>query len=327
MSAPLLPLLFEPVYKDYLWGGSRIASRFGRAGTPSPCAESWEVSAHPDGMSVVEGGPFAGRTLESLCEEYGADLLGSYVEGKRFPLLVKLIDAEKRLSVQVHPNDEGAAQFGGEAKTEMWYFLDAAPDSIVCAGLKQGVGPRIFSDAVREKTVSSLLKAVPVVPGKALYIPGGLVHAICEGCFVLEVQQNSNTTYRVYDWDRVGADGKPRELHVKKAMEVIGWRGLGDIGLSTPYAMAAAGEGNVRERVVRSDYFTMERLTLSSAEPRMADGRSFHMVFAASGSVLVKGAAGELLLPFGRTCLVPASFGAYSLEPQDGAATVLSVEL
>ena len=130
------PLLFRPVYKDYLWGGDRIAKRFGRADAPALCGESWEVSAHPDGMSVVEGGPFDGRDLASLCEEFGAALVGSFAEGTRFPLLVKLIDAKKRLSLQVHPDDEGAARHGGEAKTEMWYFLEAAPGATVCAGLK-----------------------------------------------------------------------------------------------------------------------------------------------------------------------------------------------
>ena len=323
------PLLFRPVYKDYLWGGDRIAKRFGRADAPAPCGESWEVSAHPDGMSVVEGGPFDGRDLASLCEEFGAALVGSFAEGTRFPLLVKLIDAKKRLSLQVHPDDEGAARHGGEAKTEMWYFLEAAPGATVCAGLKEGVGPRIFADAVKEHGVASLVRVVDAEPGKALYIPGGLVHAICEGCFVLEVQQSSNTTWRVYDWDRVGPDGRPRELHVARAMEVIDWKAP-PASLSVPYAMKAADPRNRRERVVRSDYFTMERYELAAPEPFALDGRSFRVLFAARGALLVREAGGrETLVPEGRSCLLPAALGEGAVAPADAAAgaAFLSMEL
>ena len=320
------PLLFRPVYKDYLWGGDRIAKRFGRADAPALCGESWEVSAHPDGMSVVEGGPFDGRDLASLCEEFGAALVGSFAEGTRFPLLVKLIDAKKRLSLQVHPDDEGAARHGGEAKTEMWYFLEAAPGATVCAGLKEGVGPRIFADAVKEHGVASLVRVVDAEPGKALYIPGGLVHAICEGCFVLEVQQSSNTTWRVYDWDRVGPDGRPRELHVARAMEVIDWKAP-PASLSVPYAMKAADPRNKRERVVRSDYFTMERLTLRAPEAGTLDGRTFRILFAADADLVVTDGGGETAVPRGRSCLLPASLGAYAVAPRGAEATVLTVEL
>ena len=324
-----VPLLFRPVYKDDLWGGTRLSSRFGRAGTPDPCAESWEASAHPDGMSVVEGGPFAGRTLASLCEEFGGALLGRDVEGRKFPVLVKLIDARDRLSVQVHPNDANAARTHGEPKTEMWYFLDAPEGAVVCAGLKKGVGPRIFSDAVKQGTVASLLNAVPAVPGKALFIPGGLVHAICEGCLVLEVQQSSNTTYRVHDWDRVGKDGKPRELHVAQAMETIDWK-LGAMELSTPFPMPAAAAANKRERVVRSEFFTMERWTVREPEPMVADGASFRVFFAPDGPLEIRSdaLAEPFAVPAGRTCLVPASFGAFSLAGAGGGpATALSVEV
>lgn len=329
MGEALLPLLFRPVYKDYLWGGMRLASRFGRTGTPDPCAESWEVSAHPDGPSLVEGGPFDGRSLGSLCGEFGAALLGRNVEGTEFPVLVKLIDARDRLSVQVHPNDGNAARTHGEPKTEMWYFIDAPEGAIVCAGLKKGVGPRVFSDAVKQGTVSSLLHAVPVEPGKALFIPGGLVHAICEGCLVLEVQQSSNTTYRVHDWDRVGKDGKPRQLHVAEALETIDWK-LGSMELSVPFPMPAAAAANKRERVVRSEYFTMERWTLREPEPACADGASFRVLFALDGALQIRSAAlpEPFVVPAGRSCLVPASFGDYVFAGAGGAtATALSVEV
>ena len=312
----LAPLLFRPVYKDYLWGGSRIASRFGRAGTPSPCAESWEVSAHEDGMSVVEGGPFDGRTLSSLCGEFGAALVGSWApDPSSFPVIVKIIDAEKRLSVQVHPGEASAERFGGEPKTEMWYFVEAPEGAAVCAGLKKGVTPRVFADAVKEKSVASLLRTIPAEEGKALYVPGGMVHAICEGCLVVEVQQRSNTTYRVYDWDRTGPDGRPRELHVSRAIEAIEWNAP-PMPLSTPYAMPSAAAGNLRERVLRSDFFTMERWTLSEPEPFEQDGRSFRILFALDGDLAVSSAGGAAtVVPAGRSALLPAAMGPCTVGP------------
>lgn len=328
----LRPLLLRPVYKDYLWGGGRIASDFGRVGAPSPCAESWECSAHPDGMSVVEGGPFDGRPLAALCEEFGAALLGSWCEGTRFPLLVKIIDASQRLSVQVHPGEASAPRLGGEPKTEMWYFLDAAPGAAVCAGLKDGVGPRIFADAVREHKVPALLRTVEAVPGKALFIPGGLVHAIGEGCFVLEVQQSSNTTYRVFDWDRVGPDGKARELHTEKALRAIDWK-FGPVGLVTPVPMRATGADNVRDRIVHSDFFTLERFALHGPERiDTSSGGTFRILFAASGGFSIRApGGGETLLsvPFGRTCLVPACMDGCEAVPGDSetGATLLAAGL
>lgn len=334
MSVALRPVLLRPVYKDYLWGGGRIARVFGRAGAPEPCAESWECSAHPDGMSVVDGGPFDGRALDSLCEEFGRDLLGSWCEDGRFPLLVKIIDASQRLSVQVHPNEESAPRLGGEPKTEAWYFIDAEPGASVCAGLKSGVGPRIFADALKERRVPTLLRSVAAVPGKALFIPGGLVHAIGEGCFVLEVQQSSNTTYRVYDWDRVGPDGKPRELHTEKAARAIDWK-LGAVDLSTPVPMHAVGRGNVRDRIVHSDFFTIERFVLRAPEPvDTSSGGTFRILFAAAGSVSLFADGDEaeepiLRLPFGRTCLVPACARGISVVPDDAdvGATILAAGL
>lgn len=319
------PLLFKPLYRDYLWGGTRIASQFSREDTPSPCAESWEVSAHPDGMGIVENGELAGQSLEALCTKYGKTLLGTHCVDNRFPLLVKIIDAKTRLSLQVHPDEVSAERYGGEAKTEMWHILDAPKDAFVCAGLKAGVGPRILHDALIDKTVPSLLRTLNVVPGKSVFIPGGLVHAIGEGCLILEVQQNSNTTYRVYDWDRVGADGRPRTLHMRQALEVIDWHAV-ELDLMTPIPMKAAAAANKRDRLLRCDYFTMEKITLSEPEPVKPDGASFRVIFASEGSVELLWDGGKLALPHGRSCLVPASMPPYTINPRDSSATILTVE-
>lgn len=328
MQTDLYPLTFHPIYRDYLWGGSRIAQRFGRTDAPARCAEAWEVAAHPDGNSVVEEGPLAGRDLADLCRSFGAALCGSLNESDRFPLLIKLIDAKERLSVQVHPDDENAARYGGEAKTEMWYILDADPDSVLYAGLQPNVGPRIFHDALVDKQVPPLLRSVPATPGRALYMPGGTVHAIGEGCLILEVQQNSNTTYRVYDWDRVGADGKPRELHVLKAMEVIDWRAP-SLGLLAPVPDKRPAGANPRSRIVRSDFFRMDALRLESPETVALDGTTFQALFVAEGSVRVEWGEGRAIrLACGRSCLVPAALPAYALTPEgDTPAKVLITSL
>ncbi|MGI5869141.1 MAG: type I phosphomannose isomerase catalytic subunit [Kiritimatiellia bacterium] len=322
----LRPLLFKPVYRDYVWGGDRIREQFDRAAAPSPCAESWEVSAHPDGMSVVEGGPCAGKTLADLCAEFGREILGSHSADGHFPILVKLIDAKTRLSVQVHPDEAAAERHGGEAKTEMWYILDAAPGAFVCAGLKPGIGPRHFDDAIRSGKVAATLRTLPVVPGRAVYIPGGLVHAIGDHCLILEVQQSSNTTYRVYDWDRVDHEGKPRPLHVKQAMEVIDWRAP-ELELIASIPMNAAAAGNKRDRVLRCDFFTMERFSLTVPEPFESDGASFRVLFAPDHDVAITWADGRETLPAGRSCLIPAAMPPYTLAPAGAAATVLAVEV
>lgn len=277
-------------------------------------------------MGVVENGSWAGRTLAGICAEFPREILGLHCPDGSFPILVKLIDAKTRLSVQVHPDEDAAARYGGEPKTEMWYILDAPQDAFVCAGLKPGVGPRIFGDAIKDRKVASALHTLPVEPGKAVFIPGGLVHAICEGCLIFEVQQSSNTTYRVYDWDRVDASGNPRTLHVKQAMEVIDWHAP-ELGLIAAVPMKAAAPANKRDRVLRCDFFTVERFSLVEPEPCRPDGASFRVLFATDREVAIVWAAGRETLPAGRSCLIPAAMPPYSLEPTDGIATVLSVEV
>lgn len=329
MQNALYPLLFKPVYRDYLWGGDRIAQRFGRKDAPACCAESWEISAHPEGMSVVENGPLAGTDLAALCKEHGTRVMGSACESDRFPLLIKLIDARARLSVQVHPNEDAARRYGGEAKTEMWHVLEAAPEAVLFAGLQPGVGPRIFHDAVVDKGVAALLRPVPSVAGKSLYTPGGMVHAIGEGNLLLEVQQSSNTTYRLYDWDRVGADGRARELHVQKAMEVIDWKAPA-MGLLSPVPLPGPVSANRHTRLLRSDYFELCSVRLAEPERVSMDGTSFHALFVAEGSVRVgeEGSPEAVELPCGRSCLVPACNGSYVLAPLDGTeARVLTTTL
>lgn len=323
----LYPLLFRHVYRDYLWGGDRIARRFGRDDAPACCAESWEISPHPDGPSVVANGPWAGRDLQGLCDEFGEALLGSACEGTRFPLLFKLIDAKRRLSVQVHPSEETAEAVGGEPKTEMWYVLDADEGADIFCGLRDCPGPRTLRDALAERRVPDLLVAHRSEPGRAMYVPGGTVHAIGEGNLIYEVQQNSNTTYRVYDWDRVGPDGRARELHVEKAIAVIRWRAP-ELGFLRPDDLPAAAPRNTCHRILRSDFFELRGTLLREREPVSLDGLSFHALFVERGAARLLWDGGEpLLLPAGTSCLVPAGLGAYALEPVDGESHVLTTNV
>jgi mannose-6-phosphate isomerase len=319
----LCPLQFAPVYKDYIWGGDRIVRKYRRAAPPGIYAESWEVSTRPEGMSVVAGGPHAGRTLEDLVRAWGAALLGTRAPAGRFPLLIKLIDSRERLSVQVHPDDEAARRYGGEAKTEMWYVLDAERGAGVFAGLKPGVDAKAFGEAMQTKRVEELLTRIPVTKGDAVFIPGGLVHTIDAGCLLLEIQQNSNTTYRIYDWDRVGADGKPRPLHLKQALQAIRW----DVSSSPKIQPRELGDcgGNQFWEVLRCPYFRLERISLSERMPFGGDGSRFAVLFVASGRVLIEsGGAGETLVP-GSSCLVPAALTSCVLKPLEGSADILRV--
>jgi mannose-6-phosphate isomerase len=233
------PLTFNPVYKDYIWGGDRLSRQFHRDGTPTPCAESWEISAHPDGASIVAQGKYAGRSLPDLASEFGVALMGTKTpDPTRFPLLFKLIDARDKLSVQVHPNNANAALTHGEPKTEMWCVLDRVQGSSLYAGLCEGTTPELLRAALADGTADKCLTEMKVNPGDAIFIPGGLVHAIGDGCLIYEVQQNSNTTYRLYDWNRVGADGTPRPLHIEESFKTIEW----DNG-----RMRECGNGRMRE--------------------------------------------------------------------------------
>jgi mannose-6-phosphate isomerase len=319
------PLFFEPVYKDYVWGGDRIPRIFDRALPPGRYAESWEVSARPEGMSVVSEGPHAGRALADLIAAHGVDLLGARVGADRFPLLIKLIDARETLSVQVHPNSETAQRTGGEPKTEMWYVLDAAPEACVYVGFRPGVTPDLLRKALRDNAVEDLLVRMPVRPHDAIFVPGGRVHAIGAGCLLLECQQNSNTTYRLYDWGRVGADGKPRELHIEPALQAIDWDEPPS-ARATPRALPAAPPNSCAE-IVRCPFFRMRRIELRAPETWPADRGSFRVLFAAEGDVMLDAGAHATRLPRGRSALMPADCPDTVVRPGPRGATILVMDI
>lgn len=328
----IYPLLFTPVYKEHIWGGNRIPRIFNRKPQQKICAESWEISDRPEGMSIVSNGPLSGSSLHELVETMHEDLVGSCLsttieQGKSlvFPLLIKIIDAKQRLSVQVHPDEHTADIYRGEAKTEMWYILDAEPGARIFAGLKPGIDRKAFEEALQRKQSEDTLCSIALQPGMAIYIPGGRIHAIGEGSLLLEVQQNSNTTYRVYDWDRLGKDGKPRELHVAQALQVINWKDIAPTTIE-PRKLKETGVNSYWE-IITCPYFHVTRIKLSSPEIRSNDGRSFHILFTVAGRIEIEGNGVVERTGPGTSCLLPAALTRYRLRPLNGSAMVIGVSL
>lgn len=322
---PRAPIRFVPVYQDYLWGGDRIARVFNRTLPPGRCAEAWEISARPEGMSIVAEGPLKGRSLSDLVGEFGTDLLGARVAPDRFPLLIKLIDARETLSVQVHPSNENAHRTGGEPKTEMWYVLDAAPEACVYAGLKEQVSADELRSALNNCTVEDLLVRLPVKPHDAVFVPGGRVHAIGAGCLLLECQQNSNTTYRLYDWGRVGNDGKPRELHIEPALRVINWHE------PTPALAVPKREPcklpNECFEIVRCPFFRVRRFELRAPDRWPADPGSFRALFVADGEVTLSSPSETSTITRGVSALLPAAISDLDVLPGSAGATVIIMDI
>jgi mannose-6-phosphate isomerase len=316
----LYPLKFRPVYKDYPWGNTRLPKLYNREAPEGIYAESWEISAHADGMSIVDNGVLEGQPLASVVSSLGTALLGSNVPGEKFPLLIKLIDATQPLSVQVHPNNENEASVQGEAKTEMWYFLDGAEGAQVYCGLKAGITREDFIQALENKTFKDILLSVPAKKGEAVFVPGGRVHAIDTGCLILEIQQSSNTTYRVYDWGRVDAQGNGRELHIDKALKVIDFEETAKPRTTDEPFVENGIEG---VQICKSPFFKLDRFELDVIAKMATDGSSFHAWFVGEGDAIFKWAGGEVDAPKGTALLIPAELGEYTVVPADAGATVL----
>jgi mannose-6-phosphate isomerase len=321
MDKIIYPLTFTPVFRDYIWGGRNLETRFGRSLPPGIVAESWEISGHPSSPTTVEDGPLAGQTLPQVTEHLGLDLVGSRSQAMlargKFPLLVKLLDANQPLSVQVHPNDDYANHHenGELGKTEMWYILHAEPDAYLIYGLKSGVTPASFRQALEGGTLESCLHRLPVKAGDAVFIPAGSVHAIMDGIIAAEIQQNSDTTYRVYDWNRLGPDGKPRALHIDKAMEVTNFAQV-EPGSFSPQLIEENGKLR-RETISACPYFNVERVTFKQSGAKFrgqTDGSTFEIWGSMSGTGRVNWAGQPIELTAIRFALLPAALGDFEIE-------------
>ena len=315
-----MPILLQPVYKEYIWGGDRLIHEFHRRLNAGIYAEAWEVADHPDGQTRIINGPDAGATLSEAIRRRGPELLGHHRTNTSFPLLVKIIDARETLSVQVHPDDEAAARFGGEAKGEMWYVLAATPDAHIYSGFRPGVTPADFEKARASGTIPALLQRYPARPGMVFNTPGGRVHAIGAGCLLLEVQQDANTTYRIYDWDRLDKEGRLRPLHVQQALEVINWNLT-----ASPVAPILPDEPQPAGHSVRllldTPHFHVEEWTLPAPCTIPHDSKSFLILFPVNGDLRIR-TPGQpaMILQHNSTCLLPAILGSFTLQPANPAS-------
>ena len=321
MSHDLYPLTFKPVLKDYIWGGRNLERLFGRSLPPGRIAESWEIAAHEDGTTVAENGRFAGQPLTAIQKELGLKLIGRNnawaYERDKFPLLIKLLDANQRLSVQVHPDDEYALTHEGNelGKTEMWVVLHAEPGAAVILGLNAHISREQFRQALLENRLEKYLHHIPVSAGDVVCVPAGSLHAILGGLVIAEIQQNSNTTYRVYDWNRLQADGRPRPLHVEKALEVINFEQVKP-GLARPVLVEEKG-GIRRSRLCHNRYFLTERLDMAAGSiyNGRCDGRSLEIWGVVSGEARVN----DLELTAVRFTLLPAAMGDFTVTAVAGS--------
>jgi mannose-6-phosphate isomerase len=317
-------LRFDPILKELIWGGRRLATVLNKPlGPGSKYAESWEVADHRDDVSRVNEGSFAGTSLRELVLSRSEELLGPAIKGvEQFPLLVKFLDAHQVLSVQVHPDDElGRRLANDNGKTETWVIVHTEPGGLIYAGLKPGVSRGDFAAALAENAVEPLLHRFEARPGDCILIPAGTVHAIGAGVVLAEIQQMSDATFRVHDWGRVGADGKPRQLHLAEALESIDFA-AGPVNPLPSRPEPIAGRSATRERLASCPYFALERLRVS--EP-VEVGRCdrFTLLIGLEGSAEVRHDGTQRRLDFGQTLLLPASLGPCELAPR-GEAVVLT---
>lgn len=303
-----LEILFcEPVYKDYIWGGNKLKNKFNKNTPFEKTAESWEIASNKNGDTIIRNGIYEGKKLKDL---FNNTNIKKYIFGNKcenltqFPLLIKFIDANSNLSVQVHPDDEYARVKENDiGKTEMWYIMDCKQDAKLICGLKD-INEQNKSERLREKNIEKYLKYVSIKKGDVIYIPAGTVHAIMEGALICEIQQNSDLTYRLYDWNRVGNDGNPRQLHLDKAIDVIKCNNF-----EKPKATNKEGY----ERIVDSEYFKVDKAVIKESLKLDTIKDSFYAlnVVAGSGKIITDR---EYDINLGDSFIIPAYLGTFELN-------------
>jgi mannose-6-phosphate isomerase len=320
----LYPLKFKPIPREMVWGGNKLHKLFNKNFPPGiKIGESWEISSVKDKISIVSNGHLANNNLEELIEVYMGDLVGDKVFdkfGTTFPLLVKLIDASQDLSIQVHPDDELALRrHDSQGKTEMWYVLDAERDATLITGFSRGITPAVFMETLQSKRLSEVLNEESVSAGDTFFIPAGRIHAIRAGIVLAEIQQTSDITYRVYDYDRTGDDGKPRELHVDLALDAI------DFNAADNYKTIVAEEKNVPVLLADCRYFTTNRLDIDNKitlDYNLIN--SFVIYICTDGRFTLGWEKGKIDVQKGETVLIPAMIEEVTLSP-DAQAGLLEV--
>lgn len=303
----MYPIKMNPVFKSYIWGGSRLKEKYGKNSPYDVTAESWEVAAHKNGESTAANGEYKGMTIAEITAVLKEKLLGDKVykgDDTKFPLLVKFIDAKDNLSIQVHPNDEYANknENGESGKTEMWYVLEAEPGAGLIYGFKHDITKEQFEKSIKDNTLLEYTNFVECKKGDCFFIPSGMLHAICKGLIIAEIQQNSDTTYRVYDYDRRDKDGNPRQLHVAKAVDVT------NLHASKNSVNCDIKSGNL----VKCDYFTTDKITVDGVHEYHVDKDRFEILILCEGEASVNGVPCKK----GDSLLIPAYIGDVKIEGQ-----------
>ena len=308
----MYPMKLEPAFKDYIWGGTRLRDDFQKNCDFDKIAESWELSCHKDGACTISNGEYAGMTLSELVEKKGIEVLGENCSKfENFPILIKLIDAKDNLSVQVHPNNEYAMRVEGEyGKTEMWYIVDCEEGATLLYGFKDNISKEEFAQRIADNTLLEVTNAIEVKKGDVFFIEAGTLHAIGKGILIAEIQQNSNTTYRIYDYGRVGNDGKPRELHVEKAKEVT------DLCPAKAYPVqpVVKNDGYSSQLLSKCEYFNVTRLDIDESAKLCADSKSFNSILVLDGNPSLVCGDTKLELKKGDSVFVPCSCGEYTID-------------
>jgi mannose-6-phosphate isomerase len=306
------PLLFKPIFQERIWGGRKLAELFGKdLPADTHIGESWEIVDRPEAQSVVRDGPLRGKTLHELWTQHRKEIFGDVPDGPRFPLLVKLLDAREKLSLQVHPPEKIAAKLGGEPKTEFWYVAAAAPGAELFVGLQKAMTRDQFEEALRSGTIAEHVHSVSIKADETMFLPAGRLHAVGPGNLLVEIQQNSDTTYRVFDWDRVDHEGEPRELHVDQALQCIDFNDVG------PKLIEPKGE-----LLVRHESFEIQKWKLDSAR-EIAPLGQFAIVCCLTGSIQCDDVG---LVP-GEFLLVPAQLQDRRIEPVKQGTSLLRVTI
>ncbi|WP_129595743.1 type I phosphomannose isomerase catalytic subunit [Anaerophilus nitritogenes] len=313
----LYPIKFKPIYKEKVWGGQSLKKCLNKDIVEnSLIGESWEVCAHPSGTSIIDNGALQGKSIIDLLKENREEVFGkiSLSWEEQFPLLIKFIDAKDKLSVQVHPDDDYAKKYEKElGKTEMWYIVDAVSDAYLIYGLSEGAKKDEFITSIKENTIENILKKVSVKKGDVLFIPSGSIHAIGEGIVLAEIQQNSDTTYRVYDWNRLGLDGKPRQLHVKQAIAVTDFENY----MKEPIVkgLQIKKQGYTRTIYVCCKYFTTESLDIHTQYSDKIDGERFEIYMCIDGAFkMIYGEDKVEQFSKGETIFMPANIGSFQMK-------------
>ncbi len=323
----LYPLTFHPIFKERVWGNRKLEQLYHKALPPgASIGESWEISDRPGDISVIANGPFAGENLHWLMTHHARELLGqaksSPGSAGRFPLLVKILDAKEKLSLQVHPPAHKATELGGEPKTEMWYIAQAEPGAELYVGLKRGVTRNEFEGKIKAGTVAECFHRLTVKPGDAMFLPSGRVHALGAGLVIFEIQQDSDTTYRVFDWNRAGLDGKPRALHVEQSLASIDFNDFEPPLLGGDFVEA---DGARVRQLVRDPLFTVEGWQAKPGANLPLPTRKLQIIALLAGAAQVRHAQTCVTLSPGQFCLVPASLERVAIGT-DGSAEFLRVE-